>query len=89
LFRHSLLAILFHGRGVGETTAQRTFAAKPPRDQAVADRASAQRGVAEQRFLALMLAGWRVVRFTWRQVFHEADQVTATVRALLEQRLCV
>jgi len=36
---------------------------------------------------ALMVAGWRVVRFTWRQVFHEADQVTATVHALLDQHL--
>ncbi|MEA2221266.1 MAG: hypothetical protein QOJ35_3892 [Solirubrobacteraceae bacterium] len=31
----------------------------------------------------LMLAGWQVVRFTWRQVVHEPATVTATMRALL------
>jgi hypothetical protein len=30
-----------------------------------------------------MLAGWRVVRFTWRQVVDRPEQVAATVRALL------
>lgn len=38
-----------------------------------------------RRDQALMLAGWRVVRFTWRQVFQETGQVIATVIALLEQ----
>jgi predicted transcriptional regulator of viral defense system len=33
----------------------------------------------------LMLAGWRVVRFTWRQVVHEPAAVAETVRALLAQ----
>ncbi len=31
----------------------------------------------------LMLAGYSVVRFTWRQVFEEPDRVEATVGALL------
>jgi predicted transcriptional regulator of viral defense system len=31
----------------------------------------------------LMRAGYRVVRFTWWQVFREADEVTETLRALL------
>lgn len=31
----------------------------------------------------LTLLGWRVVRFTWRQVLHDAPTVAATVRALL------
>jgi very-short-patch-repair endonuclease len=31
----------------------------------------------------LMLAGWRVVRFTWRQVVAEPAVVEATLRALL------
>jgi predicted transcriptional regulator of viral defense system len=31
----------------------------------------------------LMLAGWRVVRFTWRQVLFEPAYVTATLRSLL------
>jgi very-short-patch-repair endonuclease len=38
-----------------------------------------------RRDQALVLAGRRVVRFTWRQVFCEAGQVAATVLALLEQ----
>jgi len=33
----------------------------------------------------LMLAGWRVVRFTWRQVVEEPARVAATVGSLLEQ----
>ena len=31
----------------------------------------------------LMLLGWRVVRFTWRQVMHEPVYVAATLRGLL------
>ncbi|MGI8594988.1 MAG: endonuclease domain-containing protein [Solirubrobacteraceae bacterium] len=31
----------------------------------------------------LIRAGWRVVRFTWRQVVHEPREVTATLQALL------
>lgn len=31
----------------------------------------------------LMLAGWRVVRFTWREVVYEPSVVAETVRALL------
>ena len=31
----------------------------------------------------LMLAGWRVVRFTWRQVLFEPAYVAATLRGLL------
>jgi len=31
----------------------------------------------------LAIAGWRVIRFTWRQVFHEPQQVAATLRTLL------
>ncbi len=31
----------------------------------------------------LMLLGWRVVRFTWRQVMFEPAYVAATLRALL------
>ena len=31
----------------------------------------------------LMLLGWRVVRFTWRQVFYEPAYVAATLRGLL------
>jgi predicted transcriptional regulator of viral defense system/very-short-patch-repair endonuclease len=31
----------------------------------------------------LIAAGWRVVRFTWRQVFGQPDEVAATLRALL------
>ena len=30
----------------------------------------------------LLLAGWRVVRFTWRQVVHEPDEVIGTLAAL-------
>ena len=33
----------------------------------------------------LMLAGWRVVRFTWRQVVEEPARVAATVGSLLAQ----
>ncbi len=33
----------------------------------------------------LNLIGWRVVRFTWRQVEHEAATVAATLAALLER----
>lgn len=32
----------------------------------------------------LAIAGWRVIRFTWRQVFHKSEQVATTLRALLE-----
>ena len=31
----------------------------------------------------LTAAGWRVVRFTWRQVVDEPDVVVATLRSLL------
>ncbi|MCI0637042.1 MAG: endonuclease domain-containing protein, partial [Actinobacteria bacterium] len=31
----------------------------------------------------LLLAGWMVVRFTWRQLVHDKEEVVATVRALL------
>ncbi len=31
----------------------------------------------------LMLLGWRVVRFTWRQVIYEPATVAATLRGLL------
>jgi hypothetical protein len=31
----------------------------------------------------LLLAGWRVARFTWRQLVRERDEVVATIRALL------
>lgn len=34
----------------------------------------------------LVLAGWRVVRFTWRQVVREPAIVEATIRALLRER---
>jgi very-short-patch-repair endonuclease len=30
-----------------------------------------------------MLAGWRVVRFTWRQIVEEPAAVAATLRSLL------
>lgn len=33
----------------------------------------------------LMLAGWRVVRFTWLQVTRESECVADTLRALLAQ----
>jgi predicted transcriptional regulator of viral defense system len=33
----------------------------------------------------LMLAGWRVVRFTWRQIVEEPAAVSATIRRLLAQ----
>jgi hypothetical protein len=32
----------------------------------------------------LLLAGWRVVRFTWRQLVSDPDEVAATIRALLQ-----
>jgi very-short-patch-repair endonuclease len=32
---------------------------------------------------AAMAAGWRVLRFTWRQLTHEPDRVAATLRAVL------
>jgi very-short-patch-repair endonuclease len=33
----------------------------------------------------LLLEGWRVVRFTWRHVVSDPDEVAATIRALLLQ----
>ena len=33
----------------------------------------------------LMLLGWRVVRFTWRQIVEEPAAVSATIRRLLAQ----
>ena len=36
-----------------------------------------------RRDAELQVAGWRVVRFTWRQVTHEAESVAATLVALL------
>jgi hypothetical protein len=36
-----------------------------------------------QRDRALTLAGWRVVRFRWREVFHRPEVVVAQLRALL------
>ena len=36
-----------------------------------------------RRDQSLMLAGYRVVRFTWRQVAREPEAVAATVRTLL------
>ena len=38
-----------------------------------------------RRDQSLLLAGYRVVRFTWRQVAAEPERVTAAVRALLER----
>jgi predicted transcriptional regulator of viral defense system len=38
-----------------------------------------------RRDQALMLLGWRVVRFTWRQVLFEPAYVAATLRRLLAQ----
>ena len=38
-----------------------------------------------QRDQQLMLAGWRVIRFTWRQLTQEPDRVAATLRGLLAQ----
>ena len=32
-----------------------------------------------------MLLGWRVVRFTWRQVMYEPAYVAATLRGLLQR----
>jgi hypothetical protein len=47
LFRHNLVAILaFMDRVWPKTTADRTFAANPPLNQAIADFATAQHGVA-------------------------------------------
>lgn len=37
-----------------------------------------------ERDQRLMLAGYRVVRFTWRQVTREPERVASTLRALLE-----
>jgi very-short-patch-repair endonuclease len=34
----------------------------------------------------LVLAGYRVVRFTWKQIIHDSKRVTATVAALLGNR---
>jgi very-short-patch-repair endonuclease len=36
-----------------------------------------------ERDRLLMLAGWRIARFTWRQVTECADVVAAQTRALL------
>lgn len=30
-----------------------------------------------------MLAGWRVVRVTWRQLQYERERITATIAAIL------
>ena len=38
-----------------------------------------------RRDARLMLLGWRVVRFTWRQVMFEPAYVAATLRGLLDQ----
>ena len=38
-----------------------------------------------ERDQRLMLASWRVVRFTWRQLTREPERVAATLRALLAQ----
>lgn len=38
-----------------------------------------------ERDRRLLLAGWRVVRFTWRQVIEEPAEVISTVRALIAQ----
>ena len=40
--------------------------------------------VDRRRDSELLLAGFRVVRFTWRQVVHEPDTVSRTLRALLK-----
>jgi predicted transcriptional regulator of viral defense system len=37
-----------------------------------------------RRDQVLTIARWRVIRFTWRQVFHEPAQVATTLRALLD-----
>lgn len=34
----------------------------------------------------LVLAGWLVLRFTWRQIVHEPDLVAARIRAALDLR---
>jgi len=36
-----------------------------------------------ERDQRLTVAGWRVVRFTWRQITREPDRVAQTLRALL------
>jgi len=36
-----------------------------------------------ERDQRLTVAGWRVVRFTWRQITREPDRVVQTLRALL------
>jgi len=38
-----------------------------------------------KRAQRLTLAGWRVVRFTWRQITREPKRVAETLRALLAQ----
>jgi very-short-patch-repair endonuclease len=35
-----------------------------------------------RRDAVVQIAGFRVVRFTWRQVVHEAQRVRATLQAL-------
>ena len=39
-----------------------------------------------RRDAALVAAGWRVLRFTWRQVVHEPEAVVAILRQLTEAR---
>lgn len=39
-----------------------------------------------RRDAALVAAGWRVLRFTWRQVVHEPEAVVAILRQLAEAR---
>jgi very-short-patch-repair endonuclease len=39
------------------------------------------------RDAALLAAGYRVLRFTWRQLLHEPELVIARVAAVLSQRL--
>lgn len=38
-----------------------------------------------ERDQRLTVAGWRVVRFTWRQLTHEPERVAQTLRAMLAQ----
>lgn len=38
-----------------------------------------------RRDTTLMVRGWRVARFTWRQVVHQPGWVAATLRRLLAQ----
>lgn len=49
-----------------------------------ADRASYRRD--RRRGNALVLAGWRVLRFSWEDVVHAPDEVVAAVRAALLER---